>query len=157
MRSKLVLHHCYSHGIVEFTFLPLSESMLGKKTRKTNSSFGSFSLRMYFSFDLRRPSQPLPMAGFCDLHAKKKSDSMHFQFNELQLLPLMLLMLTPTPKPNWIHFLLLSIFEFYYRNTVKLLVFYYHTFWSMCHENRTWQRFSLFHSLTNTHQWLIWF
>lgn len=72
MRSKLVLHHCYSHGIVEFTFLPLSESMLGKKTPKTNSSFGSFSLRMYFSFDLRRPSQPLPMAGFCDLHAKKK-------------------------------------------------------------------------------------
>lgn len=46
--------------------------MLGKKTPKTNSSFGSFSLRMYFSFDLRRPSQPLPMAGFCDLHAKKK-------------------------------------------------------------------------------------
>lgn len=74
MRTKLVLHHCYSHGIVEFTFLPLSESMLGKKTPKTNSSFGSFSLRMYsyFSFDLRRPSQPLPMAGFCDLHAKKK-------------------------------------------------------------------------------------
>lgn len=72
MRSKLVLHHCYSHGIVEFTFLPLSESMLGKKTPKTNSSFGSLSFRMYFSFDLRRPSQPLPMAGFCDLHAKKK-------------------------------------------------------------------------------------